>query len=126
MSFRTYARKVRKVDLPFKNRRSAFRSCINSYCGLTKQEFQITCERYSDRFGFNADIPDAGDRLNQAMDALETERNIFLQRLRQFDNTRIKEKIRGRRFPSKLAIEKLYTSDWFAFEIPKNEITTDN
>lgn len=78
MSFRAYARKVRKMDLPFQNRHSAFRSCINSYCWLTKQKFQTTYARYNNRFNFNSDISDTGDRLNQAIDTLEKERNQFL------------------------------------------------
>ena len=110
MSFQTYARKVRKMDLPFKNRHSAFLSCVNSYCWLTKQEFQFTYTRYSNRFGFNSDIPNAGDRLNQAMDNLEKERNIFVEKWRLFGQKRIEEKSRGCRFPLKSAIEALYNN----------------
>ncbi|MBV6626223.1 MAG: hypothetical protein KI793_25370 [Rivularia sp. (in: Bacteria)] len=129
MSFQTYARKVRKIDLSFKNRHSAFRSCINSYCWLTKQEFQFTYARYSNRFGFNSDIPKdskrVSDRLNQAMDNLKEERNIFLQLLRQFEKKRIQEKMRGYRFPSKSAKHALYNNIGFAFEISNNEIKPD-
>ncbi|MEM7712183.1 MAG: hypothetical protein AAF349_01085 [Cyanobacteria bacterium P01_A01_bin.68] len=110
MSFQTYARKVRKTELSFKNRRSAFRSCINSYCWLTKEEFQSTDARYSSGFGFNSDISNSGDRLNQAMDNLEKERNIFLEKLRLFGQKRIQEKSRGCRFPSKSDIEALYNN----------------
>ncbi len=113
MSFHTYARKVRKIDLPFKSRRSAFRSCIERYHWLIKQKFLATYSRYSKHFGFDSDIADSGDRLSQAMDALEKERNLFLEQLRLFDKKRVKEKMRGRRFPSKSAVEALYKCDWF-------------
>ena len=74
-----HARKVRKTDLPFKTRRSAFRSCIERYHGLIRQKFPATYSRYKNHFGFDSDIPDAGDRLSQAMDALQKERNLFLE-----------------------------------------------
>ncbi|MDY6899653.1 MAG: hypothetical protein SWZ49_16480 [Cyanobacteriota bacterium] len=129
MSFQTYARKVRKTELSFKSRRSAFRSCINSYCWLTKQEIQFTYTRYSNRFGFNSDIPKdskkISDRLNQAMDNLEEERNIFLEKLRLFGRKRIEEKMHGRRFPFKSDIEALYNNVEFAFETSANEIKPD-
>lgn len=119
MSFQTYARKVRKIDLPFKSRRSAFRSCIERYHWLIKRKFNSTYSRYSNHFGFDADVPDAGVRLSQAMDALEKERNLFLEQLRLFDKKRIREKMRGRRSPSKSAVEALYKCDWFEVQDAK-------
>ena len=113
MSFHTAAREVLKTDLPFTKRRVAFRSCIESYIGLIKGKFNDTYSRYSNHFGFDANVSDAGDRLSQAMEALEKERNLFLEQLRSFDKKRLREKMRGRRSPSKSAIEALYKCDWF-------------
>lgn len=46
------------------------------------------------------------------MEALEKERNLFLEKLRLFDKKRIREKARGQRSPSKSAVEALYNLDW--------------
>ena len=119
MSFHTYAKNVRRENLSFKARRSAFRSCIVRYHRLIRRKLDVTYLRYSKHFGFDGDVPDAGDRLGQAIDALEKERNLFLEQLRLFDKKRVKEKMRGHRFPSKLAVEALYKCDWF--EIRDNE-----
>jgi hypothetical protein len=110
MSFHTYARQVRRIDLPFKVRRKAFRSCIGQYHGLIREKFQFTDARFCSHFGFNADISEAeaNERLTQAMASLEAERNLFLERLRLFEKRRIKEKMRGRRSPTKSALKALY------------------
>lgn len=114
MNFHTDARKVRKTDLPFTKRRAAFHSCIEGYIWLIKGKFNNTYSRYSNHFGFDTEVPDASERLSQAMDALEKERNLFLEQLRLFDKTRVREKMRGRRSPSKSAVEALYKCHWFA------------
>jgi hypothetical protein len=113
MSFNTYARKVRNMNLPFQARRSAFRSCIQRYHWLIKQGFLVTYSRYNEYYKFDADTPDVNERLSAAMDALEKERNAFLEKLRLFERRRSKEKMRGRRSPSKLAVEDLYKCDGF-------------
>lgn len=108
VSFHAYARRVRRDDLPFAHRRGAFRSCVECYHWLTRQGFEATYTRYREHFGFDADAPDAGQRLIQAMDALDAERHLFLERLRLFERRRCREKMRGRRAPSKEAVESLY------------------
>jgi hypothetical protein len=110
MSFNTFARKVLDPKFPFKSRRAAFGSCLVRF-RRPKESFRHAYWRYSQRFGFDEDTPDAGVRLNRAMNALNKERNLFLDRLRLFEKKRIKEKMRGRRTPSKAAIEALYTFD---------------
>ncbi len=112
MSFHTDARKVRKVDMPFTQRRAAFRSCIESYIWLINGKFNSTYTRFSNHFGLDTDVPNAADRLSQAMEALEKERNLFLEKLRLFDKKRIREKARGQRSPSESAVEALYNLDW--------------
>lgn len=89
---------------------------MEGYHWLIKRKFNSTYLRYSNHFGFDTDISDADTRLSQAMDALEKERNLFLEKLRLFDKRRIREKIRGQRSPSKSAVEALYKCDWF--EVP--------
>jgi len=114
MSFHSLARRVRRSDLPFPHRHGAFRSCVERYHWLTKQGFQATYARYRDHFGLDAESPGAGERLCQAMDALEAERHLFLERLRLFDKKRCKEKMQGRRSPSKKAVEALYGDIYLA------------
>lgn len=107
MSFHTHARQVRSATT-FGRRRGAFRSCVGCYRWLTKQPFPATYERYSRHFGLTEDTPDSAERFCLAIDALETERRLFLERLREFDRRRIREKLRGCRTPCKMAVEALY------------------
>ncbi|HEX8832742.1 MAG TPA: hypothetical protein VF719_01015 [Abditibacteriaceae bacterium] len=112
MSFKTYARRARRNDLPFNRRRTAFRACIELYGWLTNQKFTATYTRFSNHFGFDEAVPDADERLDRAINALETERNLFLEKLRAFDRCRTKEKFRGRRSPTKQITEALCRGNW--------------
>ncbi|TYQ30877.1 hypothetical protein [Pseudanabaena sp. UWO310] len=124
-SFHTHARIVRRSDLPFHYRRSAFRSCIQLYHWLIKQKFQTTYLRYSKHFGFDESTGNCNESLNRAMDALETERNLFLEKLRLFDKKRIREKIGGRRLPSKIAVDSLYKDMKFIVPLKEDESATE-
>lgn len=121
MSFHTYARQVRKADLSYERRHYAFRCCIERYHWLIRQKFETTYGRFSHHFRFDANTPEAAEQLHQAMDALEIERRLFLEQLRLFEKRRNKEKMRGRRSPSKEAIEALYREIKFVVPDPKNE-----
>jgi hypothetical protein len=124
-NFHTHARIVRRSDLPFYCRRSAFRSCIQLYRWLIRQKFQATYLRYSKHFGFDEDTIDCNERLNKAMNALETERNLFLDNLRLFDKKRIREKIEGRRLPSKIAVDSLYKDMKLIVPLREDEPATE-
>jgi hypothetical protein len=119
MSFHTHARLVRRGDLPLHRRRAAFCSCIQCYCWLINEKFSATYLRYYKHFGLDFDKLEVSERLNQAMDGLEAERHLFLERLRLFDKRRIKEKIQGRRSPSKASVAALYGDTKFI--VPKPE-----
>ena len=125
MSFHTYARLVRREDLPLQRRHSAFRSCIECYCWLIKERFGATYIRYCNHFEIDFNKPEVGECLNQAMDGLEAERHLFLERLRLFDERRIKEKMQGSRSPSKAAVAELYSDTKFVIPNAKNEIATE-
>ncbi|WP_103670051.1 hypothetical protein [Pseudanabaena sp. BC1403] len=124
-SFHTHARIVRRNDLPFHYRRSAFRSCIQVYRWLIRQKFQVTYLRYSKFFGFDENISESNERLNKAIDALETERNLFLEQLRLFDKKRIKEKVGGRRLPSNIEVDLLYKNMKFVVPMEEDETETE-
>jgi hypothetical protein len=124
-SFHTHARIVRRNDLPFLYRRSAFRSCIQLYRWLIRQKFQVTYLRYSKFFGLDENTSESNERLNEAMDALETERNLFLEQLRLFDKKRIKEKVGGRRRPSHIEVDLLYKNMKFVVPIEEDATETE-
>src|SRR5262245_36407475 len=89
MSFYTSARRVRETDLPPSHRLSAFRSCIQLYHCLIKQPFTKTFARYEECFGLKTSESTFNEQINQAMNALETERRLFLERLYRFEKYRI-------------------------------------
>ncbi len=108
MSFYTQARRVRKPDLPFSHRLCAFRSCIVLYHWLTKRGFNKTFARYDENFDLDVNAKDFNERISKAIDTLETERRVFLEKLHVFERKRIREKMLGKRQPSKKSIEKLF------------------
>lgn len=108
MSFYVHARRVRRNDIPSSHRLSAFRSCITLFHWLTGRGFNKTFARYDKNFDLDINAKDFNGRIIKAIDALETERRSFLEKLRVFEKTRIREKMLGKRQPSKKSIEKLY------------------
>ena len=108
MGFNAYARRVRRCDLPFAHRRGALRSCIIRYCYLIQVKPQETYLQYVQNFEISEDSPQADELFNQAINALEKKRNLFLNRLRVFEKRRAKEKMSGRRSPAKAALATLY------------------
>lgn len=108
MSFYTDARRVRRNDLPFSHRLCAFRSCITLFHWLTGRGFNKTFARYDKKFDLDITAKDFNDRIIKAINALEIERRLFLEKLRVFERKRIREKMLGKRQPSKKSIEKLF------------------
>lgn len=110
MSFNNYAQKVRDSTLSFITRRSALSSCIGKFCWLTNQSYQRVRTSYADKFGFDNLTQQDDTTLIMAIDELTAERNRFLEKLRAFQHKRIRDKMRGRRKPTKSDIKKLYES----------------
>ena len=99
MSFNWYARKARDPRLSIWTRRAAFHSCIRSYCWLTRQPYLPLRTEFNQRFALDHAAGPTDQSLHDAMSALERDRTRFLQRLRAFERTRIREKAQGRRRP---------------------------
>ena len=98
MSFRPISRQMRQLERSFVWRRSCFRACLESYCGLSRQSHRALYARFADEFGFDRDdVADADERILRALDALDAERNQMLELLRAFDMKRVRMKARGRR-----------------------------
>ncbi len=110
MSFHVHARRARDPARPLPHRLSAFRSCIQLYRWLIKRGYHETLNRFAR--AFDLDDP-SGAGLLAAMNALETERRIFLDRLDAFARRRIRQKAQGRPVPAKSEIESLYQPDFF-------------
>lgn len=117
-NFNVSARKVRDVGLPLNYRRHAFGSCVRSYSALIGEKFSGIYSRFSTWFGFDLRNKPTAEQLSEAMNALEVERNKFLVKLRLFERQRLRDKFRGKRSPSKAALEKLYTPDWHVAVLP--------
>jgi hypothetical protein len=58
-------------------------------------------------FGEKTDNPPGEQQLMDALATLEVERNYLLEQLRHFERRRIREKLRGRRQPSREAMMTL-------------------
>jgi hypothetical protein len=97
MGFYTKARRVRNPNLPPIIRRSSLRSCLLSLAQWTGEKFGEIVDRFDSRFGFNAHRVPSEDSLLRAIDAVEVERNGYVERLRAFEKKRIKAKARGKR-----------------------------
>ena len=97
MNFYTHARKVRRLDLSFVQRRNAFGNCIESYSYFCRDSFQALYARFAAKFGFDNETPDTDARLLRALDALQAERAQKLARLRLFKRWGARQKRAGRR-----------------------------
>ena len=89
---------------------SSFRSCVQLYRWLINRTFQETLNRFSGQFDLSNPTPEG---LLQAMDALETERRIFLARLAAFHRRRVREKFYGKRSPAVADLQALYHPGFF-------------
>jgi len=75
---------------------------------LTGQSYTATDARLASRFGYAIRREASMEQLVAALDALEVERNLFLQRLPAFARHRITRKHRGQRTPTNSEFAVLY------------------
>src|SRR5262245_6903736 len=104
MSFNHFARKVYNPNLPTGIRRSALASCIGSLGWLTKQSHHKLHAYF--KIDFHSEMTDI--ELFEIITSVEIVRKQYLERLHNFERTRIREKMQGRRQPRQKDIKKLY------------------
>jgi len=75
---------------------------------LTSQSYTATAERLGSRFGYASRRDASIQQLMASLDALEIERNQFLQRLSAFARHRITCKHLGHRTPTSAELALLY------------------
>ena len=95
--FHVEARRVRDAGLPFKVRRAALLSCVSRYCALAGGPPREVFSFYVAKYDLEESSLEVSDKLIEAINSLEAERNMALYRLQQFEKRRIREKTRGRR-----------------------------
>ena len=103
MSFNHYARKVHNPNLPINRRRSALASCVSNLSWLTGWGYHKLCTHF--KIDFHSEMTDR--ELFEIITSVEVVRNLFLERLHNFERTRIREKIKGRRQPRQKDIQEL-------------------
>jgi hypothetical protein len=108
MSFNYYARKARDPRQLRSIRAGALKSCIRHLASLTKQSYRETCSRFAARFHLEDLHSLSEGQLLDLLSAVELERNTFLERLRAFERTRLREKWRGKYSPRRADIDALY------------------
>ncbi|HEX2093759.1 MAG TPA: hypothetical protein VHG28_15260 [Longimicrobiaceae bacterium] len=102
MSFSYHARKVRDRTRPPWQRLSNLRSCVSSFCWLTGHPYRATLERLELVWlPWQPRDPPSDEFLQGTLEALERERNRYLEGLRAFERRRIRAKHRGDRQLSK-------------------------
>ena len=74
---------------------------------MTGKKYQVTRGRFSERYGFDSQDTPTDQQLLDALNAVEVERNRQLERIRNFGRKRIREKMRGKRYPSRKDVENL-------------------
>jgi hypothetical protein len=94
MSFNYYARKVRDPGRPIWQRWSSLHACL-SYVAAGAA-FGSRRNRWVEAWRIGPDRPPTEDQLLSALRRIEVERNQRLEKLRQFQIRRIREKMRGR------------------------------
>ena len=99
-NFQSQARKARQPSAPPSHRAHAFGSCVMCFAFLTGQSYTETLARLASRFGYASRRDATTEQLSASIDALEVERNQFLQRLSAFARHRITRKHRGQRTPT--------------------------
>src|SRR3712207_2826671 len=96
MSFNYYARKVMNRNLPTGVRYSALHSCILRLVWKTGEPFSQVRNRLDAQFGFRTRNP-TDHQLLATLAAIERERNLVLQQLRDYERRRVREKAHGKR-----------------------------
>jgi hypothetical protein len=104
MSFNYHTRKVRDSALPIAHRYSALFSCVTRLSWLVKQPYGRLCSY----FQLQVQEPMTEAQLLDRLTAIEVFRNRFLEKLRDFDRKRLRQKFKGRRQPGKKAVQALY------------------
>ena len=97
MSFALGARQVRDPERSIWLRLSALRGCVASFCWLTGLRYRATLvEMGIDPESVRGTVP-TDLFLLERLETLETERARYLERLREFESTRITAKAKGNR-----------------------------
>jgi hypothetical protein len=109
-NFQSQARKARHPSVLPAHLAHAFGSCVVCFAFLTGQSYTATDARLARRFGYICRRDATSEQLLAALDALETERNHFLQRLSAFALHRITRKRRGQRTPTIAELAVLYAT----------------
>jgi hypothetical protein len=106
--FQFQARKARHPAASPSRRAFAYGSCVTCFAFLTGQSYTATLTRLASRFGYTSYRNATAEQLIASLDALEVERNQFLQRLSAFARHRITRKHRGQRAPTSAEFAVLY------------------
>ena len=107
MSFYRSARRVRNPELSIDIRHGAFKECIARHAGAIGFGYRETYQRISNPFGFCLEQRPSLEQLLLAIDTLETEYHRFQHRLNVFARSRIRNKLRGCRCPSRTELQTL-------------------
>lgn len=110
MSFNYHARKIRNSQLPLTKRRSRLSSCIMHLSWLTNRHFQEVRQSYVRNYSLDSPEGPTESQLLAALDAIEVERNLYLEKLRAFERKRIREKMKGQRHLRKGDIKALHAN----------------
>lgn len=98
MSFTAAARQVRDPSTPPWLRLSSIRACVRSYCYLTQTPYAATLQHFGLAQTLHDRLPPPTEEVcRQALNVLERARNIYLDRLRSVERSRIRAKMRGNR-----------------------------
>jgi hypothetical protein len=106
----TFMQGMLAIPRPMPHRLSSFRSCVQLYRWLIRRGFRETFNRFDRAFALSN--PSEIQLLN-AIDTLEKERRIFLERLAVFERRRVRQKARKRRVPIPSETTALYAPDYF-------------
>jgi hypothetical protein len=97
MSFPSAARQVRNPECSIWLRLSSLRGCVASFCWMTGLKYRATlAEMGIDPDSVRGVVPTEAFLL-ETLDALETERARYMERLREFERMRIAAKAKGDR-----------------------------
>lgn len=98
MSFNYQARQVRDPNHPPWLRLSALRGCVRNFCTLTGARYASVSAYLGIDFLFEPGRePPSDEFLRRALEQVERERSVSLDRLRGFEKKRIRAKTRGNR-----------------------------
>lgn len=107
-SFNNYAHKVRNSALPLSVRATALRSCVLQYCYTVHEPSYTAMIAHLEALTGAGICHDASaEQLLEALGRLERNRNQILEVERAYARKRIRQKLRGRRTPSKAQTQAL-------------------